>query len=63
MMSRIALSKDSIEEKMTGVFDLELNEGQHAADVDSDDDAIEVDQVRGVSIVLFSHQCASHLFD
>lgn len=62
MMSRTTLSKDSIEEKMTGVFDLELNEG-HAADVDSDEDAIEVDQVRGVSIVLFSHQRTSHLFD
>jgi hypothetical protein len=51
MMSRVGLSKDSIEEKMTGVFDLELNEGSsHINDFgDEDDDAIEVDQVRGVS--------------
>ena len=33
---------------MAGVFDLELNEG-HSADVETDDDAIEVDQVREVS--------------
>lgn len=53
MMSRIQFSKQSMDEKMAGVFDLELNEGHSndAAVVDSDDDAIEVDQVRGVSRV------------
>lgn len=58
MMSRVGLSKDSIEEKMTGVFDLELNEGSnHINDIlDEDDDAIEVDQVRGVSCLTASLQ-------
>lgn len=40
----------SVEDKMAGVFDLELNEGHAGVDVDTDDDAIEVDQVRAVSI-------------
>lgn len=44
-------TQHSLEEKMAGVFDLELNEGHAAADVETDDDAIEVDQVRGVSIL------------
>jgi len=43
-----------MEEKMAGVFDLELNEAGHPGDIDDDDieDAIEVDPMRGVGIYL-----------
>lgn len=53
-MARVDFSKDSVEEKMAGVFDLELNEG-HSLDAESDEDAIDIDPMRTVSVDLFAH--------